>query len=349
MSTTKKVAELAGVSIATVSNVLTGSVRVSARLQEKVEDAIRKLDYHPNHVARSLKTSRTRILGVIVPDMTIPFFPQIIRGAEAAALQRKYSLIAVNSDDSSQRQSELLSLLRSQRVEGILVVLAAGAAPTVQMSRIVEAGIPMVCLDRIPDGVRMDSVSVDNADAAEMGVSHLLAMGHTEIAIATGALTLRNERERVQGYRNAFQKAGLKPAEAMVWEGNFRPADVAGMCCRHLLSGRGRPSAIFATNGPTGLGVLRALRTCHLETPADIGFATFDELTAEDIFSPVVTTVVQPAFDIGFRGAEILLDQLHHGAGRGDPIQIRLPASLKIGDSSKLSVRVGRRVQRHAG
>ena len=339
MSTIKKVAELAGVSIATVSNVLTGSVRVSKRLQEKVENAIRELDYHPNHIARSLKTSRTRILGVIVPDMTIPFFPRIIRGAETAALQRKYSLIAANSDDSSQRQAELLALLRSQRVEGILMVLAAGTAPTAQMSRILEAGIPMVCLDRIPDGIAMDSVSVDNADASEMGVSHLLSMGHTEIAIVTGPLSLRNEQERLQGYRIAFRKAGLRPDDSMVWEGNFRPPDVAEMCCEHLRSGRRLPSAIFATNGPTGLGVLRALRTCHLVTPGNIGFATFDELTAEDLFSPIVTTVVQPAFDIGFRGAEILLDRLHEDVGASDPIQIqiRLPASLKIGDSSRLN------------
>src|ERR1041385_4589166 len=120
MATIKEVAELAGVSIGTVSHVLTGSTQVSKRLRTKVEDAIRELDYHPNHVARSLKTSRTRTLGIIVPDMTISFYPQIIRGAEYAARERAYSLIAVNSDESADRQKELLSLLRSQRVEGIL-------------------------------------------------------------------------------------------------------------------------------------------------------------------------------------------------------------------------------------
>src|ERR1041385_8010569 len=124
MATIKEVAELAGVSIGTVSHVLTGSTQVSKRLRTKVEDAIRELDYHPNHVARSLKTSRTRTLGIIVPDMTIPFFPKVIRGAESAALTRGYSLLAVNSGDDCERQKELLSLLRSQRVEGILLVVA---------------------------------------------------------------------------------------------------------------------------------------------------------------------------------------------------------------------------------
>src|ERR1700692_2149988 len=120
MPSIKKVAEVAGVSVGTVSHVVTGSVPVSEELSQKVRAAIRELDYHPNHVARSLKTSKTRTLGIIVPDMTIPFFPRIIRGAESAARQLNYSLVAVNSDESGRRQRELLSLFRSQRVEGIL-------------------------------------------------------------------------------------------------------------------------------------------------------------------------------------------------------------------------------------
>src|ERR1044071_54089 len=126
MPTIKEVAALAGVAVGTVSHVITGSVPVSEPLRLKGQAAIRPLDYHPNHVARSLKTSRTRTLGIIVPDMTIPYFPKVIRGAESAAREHNYSLIAVNSDDNNGRQKELLSLLRSQRVEGILLVVAAG-------------------------------------------------------------------------------------------------------------------------------------------------------------------------------------------------------------------------------
>src|SRR5205085_7173832 len=124
MPTIKEVADLAGVAVGTVSHVINGSVPVSGTLRRKVQEAIRELDYHPNHVARSLKTSRTRTLGIIVPDMTISFFPQVIRGAESAARERNYSLIAVNSDDHNGRQKELLSLLRSQRGEGILLAVS---------------------------------------------------------------------------------------------------------------------------------------------------------------------------------------------------------------------------------
>ncbi len=336
MPSIRDVAELAGVAVGTVSHVITGSVPVSRELRRKVQKAIRQLDYHPNHVARSLRTSKTRTLGIIVPDLTIPYFPRVIRGAEAAARQRNYSLIAVNSDDNEARQKELLSLLRSQRVEGILLVLAAGAMPLAQITGIVSAGIRIVSLDRIPDRFPVDSVSVEDVSAAELGVEHLIAAGHRRIAIATGPLSLKNERQRLLGYRQSLKRAGLQAEEELIWHGNLRPEDVAALCRTRLRALEAWPDAIFSTNGPTGLGVLRALRECELRTPEDIAFATFDELTVEDLFKPSITTVVQPAYDIGFRAAEILLQRIEP-CGLGDePVTVRLPAILKIGDSSGL-------------
>ena len=336
MPSIKKVAEIAGVSVGTVSHVITGSVNVSEPLRLKVQAAIRELNYHPNHVARSLKTSKTRTLGIIVPDMTISFFPQVIRGAETAARQQGYSLIAVNSDDDGERQKELLSLLRSQRVEGILLVIAAAPTPLSQLTRILDASIPMVCLDRIPDRVPVDSVSVEDVEAAEMGVGHLIRMGARRIVLVTGPATLKNERRRLQGYRQALLSAGIPVDEGLIWQGNLRPEDVAVICRQKFAAMAPRPDAIFCTNGPTALGVLRALRDCGLETPRDIAFATFDELTVDDLFSPSVTTVVQPAYDIGFKAAEILLDRIMGKGVAGESITVRLPATLKIRESSKV-------------
>jgi len=332
----KDVAELAGVAVGTVSHVITGSVPVSGELRRKVHEAIRKLDYHPNHVARSLKTSKTRTLGIIVPDMTIPYFPRVIRGAEAAARQRNYSLIAVNSDDNDARQTELLSLLRSQRVEGILLVLAAGSMPLTQISGIISAGIRIVSLDRIPDHFPVDSVSVEDVSAAELGVDHLISVGHRRIAIVTGPLALKNERQRLLGYHRSLERAGVEAEGQLIWHGNLRPEDVAAMCRTRLRALAAWPQAIFSTNGPTGLGVLRAFRDCGLRTPGDIALATFDELTVEDLFKPSITTVVQPAYDIGFRAAEILLQRIEQGAPADQAIMVRLPATLKVGDSSGL-------------
>jgi DNA-binding LacI/PurR family transcriptional regulator len=332
MPSIKKVAEVAGVSVGTVSHVITGSVPVSEPLRAKVQAAIRKLNYHPNHVARSLKTSKTWTLGIIVPDLTISFFPQVISGAEAAARARDYSLIAVNSNDDGERQKSLLSLLRSQRVEGILLVVAAAPTPLNQISLMIDAGIPIVCLDRIPDRVPVDSVSVEDQDAAQLGVQHLIDMGHRRIVIVTGPLTLKNERRRVQGYRQALQGAGIPVDESLIWPGNLRTNDVAAMC-RERLSVSPLPDAVFCTNGPTALGALRAFRDRGLSTPRDIAFATFDELTVDDIFTPSITTIVQPAYDIGYRAAEILLDRIG-GPANAEPVTLRLPAHMEIRASS---------------
>ncbi len=333
MATIKEVADRAGVAVGTVSHVITGSVPVSESLRRKVQAAIRELDYHPNHVARSLKTAKTRTLGIIVPDMTIPFFPKLIRGAEAAAGRRGYSLIAVNSDDDGDRQRDLLSLLRSQRVEGILLVIAAAPTPVTQIARMIEAGVRIVCLDRIPDRVPVDCVSVEDTEAAELGVKHLIEQGHRRIAIVTGPQTLKNERQRLLGYKQAMDGAGLPVDEDLVWFGNLRPEDVAALCRERLCNGP-RPKAIFCTNGPTGLGALRALRDSGLRTPDDIAFVTVDELTVDDLFYPSITTVVQPAFEIGGRAAEMLLDRIDSVAA-SDSVTIRLHPVLKIGQSSQ--------------
>jgi LacI family transcriptional regulator len=172
------------VSIGTVSNVITGVAPVSEPLRLKVTAAIRELNYHPNYVARSLRMQRTRTLGIIVPDLTIPFFPQVIAGAESVARKFGYSLMAVNSGDDSGRQRELLSLLRAHRVEGILLVLAAAPAPLSQIGRMIDAGIPVVCLDRVPDDLNIDSICVQNAAAARQAIERLTltANGYRRIA-----------------------------------------------------------------------------------------------------------------------------------------------------------------------
>lgn len=334
MSTIKEVADLAGVSIGTVSHVINGAVPVSDQLRSKVLAAIRTLDYHPNHIARSLKTSKTRTLGIIVPDMTIPFFPKVIRGAEAAARRQGYSVIAVNSDDNAARQKEVMSLLRSQRVEGVLLVAAAGQGSLAQVPKLIASGIPIVCLDRVPDRLEVDSVCVEDCAAAEMGVSHLLQEGHERIAIITGPLTLKNEQERLHGYRNALKRAGVKLNESLIWEGDLNPDNVARLCRERVANPELRATALFTTNGVTGLGALRGLYANGLKTPDDIAFITFDGLTTEDLFRPAITAVIQPAYEIGHCATEILLGRITGTSASPANIAIRLPATLEVREST---------------
>lgn len=340
MSTIKEVAELAGVSIGTVSHVIGGSVPVSENLRRKVLAAIRTLDYHPNHIARSLKTTKTRTLGMVVPDMTIPFFSRLIRSAETAARAHGYWVLAVDSDDDSGRQQDVLSLLRSQRVEGILLVSASGKGSKGQIRKLLASGLPVVCVDRLPEGIEADSVCIEDAKAAELGVEHLIAKGHTSIAILTGPLALRNERERLRGYESALERAGIGVSSSLIWEASLQTDEVIQVCQDKLSTLQNRPTALFCTNGVSGLGALRGMAACGLNTPRDMAFVTFDELTEHEIFRPSITTVVQPAEAIGGRAAEILVQRLQSTSLSGPPIEARFQATLKIGESSSVRPRL---------
>lgn len=332
--TQKELAKLAGVSSGTVSNVISGSMRVNERSRQKVLEAIRLLNYQPNLIARSLRTNRTRTLGIVVPDITIPFFPKVIRGAESAARERGYFLIVLDSEGSTLREADMIALLRAQRVEGILLVTAGGQELSAERLASLTSNSPVVCVDRLPVGLEVDSVCVDDCGAAEMAISHLMGMGHTEIAAITGPLTLRNEQERLRGYRQALKKGGLPVQNSLIWSGSFEQEQVARMCQNGLLRPAGRPTALFATNGVTGLAALRSLYTVGLSTPRDFSFVTFDELTAEDFFRPGITSVVQPTFDMGYRAIEVLLKRIEEEDAGTQLENVRLPATLTVRESS---------------
>lgn len=333
---------MAGVSIGTASHVVTGSVPVTSRLRKRVLAAIKTLNYQPDHIARSLRNRRTQTIGIIVPDLTISFFPKVIRGAEEAARERGYWLIAVNSDDDGTRQRELLSLLQSRRVDGILLAVAAAPAPLRQVARAMAAGIPVVSVDRLADRLMVDSVTVDDQQAVALGIEHLLSQGYRNIAIVTGPMILKNERYRLLAYKETLRRAGLPDNPHLVWEGNLRTDAVAQLCSRRLSVPGPRPDGILATNGPTALGVLQAFRDCGLRTPGDIGLVAFDELTATDLFSPSITTIIQPAYEIGRRAAQLLLDRIEARTGADSPPRsaVRLPARLDVRDSSRCLTRV---------
>ncbi|HXJ44454.1 MAG TPA: substrate-binding domain-containing protein, partial [Bryobacteraceae bacterium] len=186
---------------------------------------------------------------------------------------------------------------------------------------------------------------VEDVGAAELGTDHLLAMGYQRIAIVTGPLALRNERRRLQGYEQSLRRAGITPSETLIWQGNLRADDLAAMCRDRLSDPATRPDALLCTNGPTALGALRGMHDCGLRTPEDIGFVTFDELTVDDLFSPAITTIVQPAYDIGFRASEILLDRIQNKDSRHGVTNLQLPATLKVRESSRRNPRRATRAE----
>ncbi len=291
------------------------------------------LDYHPSHIARSLSTKRSHLLGMVIPDISNPFFPQMIRGVESVVTKAGFSLITFNTDDQAQREKDGLSLLRSRRVDGILLVIAPGKSDGSHIKRTLDAGIPVVCLDRIPSRLAVDCVSADNFTGSRDAVRHLIAMGYRETAIITGPLTLKNARDRLKGYKAAFTEAGLTAPPGHIIEGDFRQETGARICQELFLRGRRWPSALFISNNPMAVGALEALSRINLRCPDDFALVTFDGFVFPDAFHPTLTTVVQPAYEIGVRGAEILIQRLHRELP-ADPVYVELPTELRLKESS---------------
>ena len=333
MVTQRELAKLAGVSAGTVSNVISGSTRVSDDARRRVLDAIRVLRYQPNLIARSLRTNRTHTLGIVVPDLTIPFFPKIVRGAESAARERGYFLIVLDSQRSHTLEVDMMALLW-QRVDGILLVTAGDDKWSAESAAAIASGPPVVCVDRLPEGLDTDSVSVDDCGAAELGMKHLLSLGHRKIAIVTGPQALRNEQERLRGCRRALKDAGLPLTPSLLWSASFEMEDIQTVCQRGLLRQKARPTALFATNGVTGMCALKSMYSLGFTTPESIAFVTFDELIAEDFFRPRITSIVQPTYQIGHKAVEVLFERILHGRGSGVS-KVRLPATLVVRDSSR--------------
>ncbi len=341
MTTIVEVAKRARASTGTVSNVLRGTVRVSPALRERVEAAIRELDFHPNEIARSLKVNQTYMLGMVLPDITNPFYPEVIRGAEDKALERGFLLVAANTDEQSEREQRIVSALRSRRVDGILLVPTRGS-DVEHIRRTMKSGIPVVCLDRVPAGLKVDAVLLDNVRGAQDCVRHLVRSGYRSIAMITGSLELGVARERLRGYEEGLREAGIDIRKDLILEGDFREGSGYRLT-KDLLLRASRPSAILVSNGVMALGVLQAFEELGVRCPEDVALATFDDLAGDRAFHPRLTVISQPGYEIGARGVTLLMDRIEGKPSRKNAV-IRVSPALIVRDSTRGLASTARRV-----
>jgi len=339
--TIKEVARLARVSVGTVSNILSGTSAVSSELRDRVERAIAELNYHPNHIARSLKSRRSHTLAIVVSDITNPFFPLVVRGAEDAASKLGYLLTIFNTDDHLEREQQIFSVLRMRRVDGVLVVVTPESGEGTHIPETIAAGIPVVCLDRVPCNATVDSVLVDNVKGARICVRQLTGMGHQRIAVISGPRKLQTARDRVEGYRAALREAGIPYSAALVREGDFRFESgyrlAKDLCLLHP-----RPTAIFALNCMMGMGAYKAVQELALHMPEEMAVAVFDDVPGNDLLRPQLTVVSQPAYDIGYRAADLLIRRITNQIPAGKPVALVLDPELKIGQSTAGRIAKGR-------
>ena len=303
--TIKQVAEKAGVSTATVSRVLNDSPLVAEEAHGRVKRAIEELGYIPNPAARHLRAGHVRKIGVLFADISNPFFTSILTGIEGALQKAGYILILGNSNEDVHIEQLHLTAFLEEGVSGI--IFAAVSNSKKRYLHILQAGIPLLTIDRIIDGLQVDSVTINNADAAYQATTHLLKLGHTRVAFISGPETMSTTQHRRMGYLQALQDAGnIHPFIEM---GNYRQ-DGGYKAMQNLLDRPDRPSAVLVANNVMALGALQIIHERKLIIPSDIALVCFDDVPWFASLQPPLTVIAQPTFEMGAISARLLLDRI---------------------------------------
>ena len=313
------VAREAQVSVFTVSAVINKKEHVGAARKRRVEAAIQKLNYRLNSLAQSLASERTHTIGVIVPDISNPFFPMVVRGAEDAAQKQGYSTLLCNSDGNVEKEELYLELLLSKRVDGVLLTKAPGQLSARIERMISDMKVPVVLMMRTCPGLAKDVVTTDDLKGSFDAVSHLARIGHQRIALVGGPLNVSNGKARWQGYRKALTQNGLKYDPELVHEGDYR-IDSGYRAGLSLLTHR--PDAVFVANYVMMVGFLQAAQEMGMHCPEDFGLVTLDDYPWLKLFSPPITAVELPKYEVGTLATELLLDRIKGKAGRGETRKI---------------------------
>ncbi|UVI28267.1 LacI family DNA-binding transcriptional regulator [Paenibacillus spongiae] len=310
-ATIKKVAAEAEVSTATVSRVINDSGYVSPEVRERVCNAIAKLDYQPSAVARSLKQDKTFMIGVIVPDISNPYFMGITRGIEDIVGQEGFQLMFCSSDENPDKETRLLQMLYEKRVDAIVLATSGGNGETI--FKLANSGQPIVLIDRKlekqPDAKPLDLVAEDNTQGAYLLTKKLLKDGHTRIGVVNGPARASTGRERFDGVLKAMKEHGIE-GEPLLYNGDFT-TEGGVRAVGQFLREESRPSAIISLNNRMSLGVLLELVNRGLHIPGDMAVASFGEVEAGKLLKqPGLYYIDQNPYDMGKKAGEILLKRI---------------------------------------
>ena len=346
----KQIAQMADVSLGTVSHVLNGSARVREPLKRRVLEAVEALSYQPSQLARGLRRDKTNMVGMIIPDLTNPFFPAVVRGAEDVAFSNGYRLILCNTDNVHAKELAHLDQLRTYLPAGLIVIPSHFSDLTAQAESYRKAGTAVICVDRLPQHWAGDSVTANHEGGAYLAVRHLLRLGHRQFATITGPQHLTNAQQRLAGFRRAVQQSRVQVNPEYIQETTF---DKQGGYSKTMLLLRmlPRPTALFAGNDLIALGALLAIRDSGLRCPEDISVIGFDDLDFAEIINPSLSSVSQPGYQLGSNAASLLLERVKGDAGPAR--HIVLETSLKLRDSVappplRAARQVGAKVRRKA-
>lgn len=307
MTTIREVADRAGVSISTVSHVINDTRYVSQDLRERVQAAMRELSYRPNGLARSLRSGKSLTIGLMLPDSSNPYFTEIARGIQDAAMEEGYAVLVGNTDGDLEKEALYGEILLEKQVDGVILIAAGHSGPHIEVLRL--RGIPIGVVDRDSPESNVDSVQIDNFDGGKIATRHLIELGHVRIACIAGPLDVYPSYDRVYGYLAALRDAGIDVDPALTVNGNFH-ADSGFEAVSHLFRLDSPPTAIFACNDMMAIGALGALSQHNLHCPEDVSLVGFDDIQLSRFTNPPLTTISQPKQEMGKQATFLLLTRM---------------------------------------
>jgi LacI family transcriptional regulator len=332
MPTIRDVARLAGVSTSTVSLALGSGNRVSPETAGRVWAAAEQLGYQPNPLAQSLKRGHARMIGVIVGDISNPFFGRLLKGVERRALEAGFHVVVSDSDANATRELAVLQKLAAQRIGGIVLTPHGGGED--YAARLHGLQTPIVTVDHRVPGGRFDYVASDGCLAAAMLTEHLLNLGHRRLAQIAGRPDLWTAVERKRGFRMTLQAAGVEPDESLIVDGNYVDS-VAYEQTMRLMTRPDRPTAILAANNMMALGALQAIQELGFSCPRDVSLAAIDDVPWSAVIRPTLTMVVQDVDRLARAATDFLLERMEdRGRQEVAPRDLILIPRLVLGTST---------------
>lgn len=326
----KDVAEYANVSLSTVSYVLNDSGPVAPDRRARVLDAVRVLNYTPNESARSLKRRSASAIGLIIPDLTNEFFALLTQGVERAAAARDVLVVLGATETSEEAESHNARLVRSQRVDGVIYLAGAGASARTLLE-LTSLG-PVVLVDERRAELDLPAVLSDGRRGAREIARYVFDQGHERVAIIAGPTSSWTAEQRLAGYREAFAAAGHDPDEATVLVGDYRQGSGTELAGQALTAPpEERPTALLCANDLMAIGALEYCKSVGLRVPEDVSIVGFDDIPVAALITPRLTTVRQPAFEMGYRATTLLLDLINGKVNQEEGGL--LPVSLTIRES----------------
>ena len=329
--TVTDVARMAGVAPITVSRAVNGTAKVSPEKMKRIEAAVRKLHYRPNEAARILKGHRSRMIGLILPELSDSFFGTCAAAIEQVAFDRGYTTLILTSRPSDQGQVREVGTLIRHHVAGIVMVPSTDET---DVKRLETRDVPIVAMDRPMLGAmsnKIDEVMVQNLLGARMAVDHLRSHGHTKIACLAHNFAHTTIRERIKGYKYSMQKAGLaievhQLADSL--DGTRKIVD-------GWVRAANRPTAVFTANGPATQYALECLHDAGLEIPGKMALIGFDDFELAPLMKCPLTTVRQPTYDMGLQVARLLFERIERASSSRPkpPVKLNLPVELIIRNS----------------